>query len=44
MQWQVWTAFGIMLGTAADLAFLKIGDIPRNGIVSSFPNFASLAR
>ncbi|CAI4214496.1 unnamed protein product [Parascedosporium putredinis] len=29
MQWQVWTAFGIMLGYVADLAFL---DVPDNGI------------
>lgn len=36
MQWQVWTAFGIMLGTVADLAFLKVADIPGNGIVSAF--------
>lgn len=26
MQWQMWTAFGIMLGYAADLAFYNVGD------------------
>ncbi|GAA5999485.1 sugar porter family MFS transporter [Rhodotorula paludigena] len=26
MQWQVWTAFGIMLGTISSLAFLNVGD------------------
>ncbi|KPV73265.1 uncharacterized protein RHOBADRAFT_65418 [Rhodotorula graminis WP1] len=26
MQWQVWTAFGIMLGTVASLAFYKVPD------------------
>ncbi|GAA6025689.1 hypothetical protein JCM10207_003829 [Rhodosporidiobolus poonsookiae] len=26
MQWQVWTAFGIMLGTVSSLAFYKVGD------------------
>ncbi|BGP20277.1 hypothetical protein JCM10213_001108 [Rhodosporidiobolus nylandii] len=26
MQWQVWTAFGIMLGTVSSLAFFKVGD------------------
>ena len=26
MQWQVWTAFGIMLGNAADLCFYKVPD------------------
>ncbi|KAF9264194.1 hypothetical protein L218DRAFT_926497 [Marasmius fiardii PR-910] len=31
MMWQTWTAFGIMLGTAIDLAFFRIPD--RNGIV-----------
>lgn len=31
MQWQVWTAFGIMLGYAADLAFYKVPDL--SGIV-----------
>ncbi|POY75474.1 hypothetical protein BMF94_1376 [Rhodotorula taiwanensis] len=28
MQWQVWTAFGIMLGTVASLAFYHVGDVP----------------
>lgn len=28
MQWQVWTAFGIMLGYAADLAFFQVPDTP----------------
>jgi MFS family permease len=28
MQWQVWTAFGIMLGYAADLAFYAVPDTP----------------
>ena len=28
MQWQVWTAFGIMLGNAADLCFYKVADRP----------------
>ena len=27
MQWQVWTAFGIMLGYASDLAFYKVRDM-----------------
>lgn len=31
MQWQMWTAFGIMLGYAADLMFFKVADTP--GIV-----------
>ncbi|GAA5948416.1 hypothetical protein JCM10213_004415 [Rhodosporidiobolus nylandii] len=26
MQWQVWTAFGIMMGTVSSLAFYKVGD------------------
>ncbi|GJN94494.1 hypothetical protein Rhopal_007576-T1 [Rhodotorula paludigena] len=26
MQWQVWTAFGIMCGTASSLIFFKVGD------------------
>ncbi|PKI85421.1 hypothetical protein MVES_000697 [Malassezia vespertilionis] len=30
MQWQTWTAFGIMLGYAADLALFKVKD-PNNG-------------
>lgn len=25
-RWQVWTAFGIMLGTVASLAFYHVGD------------------
>ncbi|GAB7352861.1 hypothetical protein MBLNU459_g3463t1 [Dothideomycetes sp. NU459] len=28
MQWQMWTAFGIMVGYAADLAFYKVPDKP----------------
>ncbi|MCJ1313283.1 hypothetical protein MMC25_006960 [Agyrium rufum] len=28
MQWQMWTAFGIMLGYAADLIFYKVSDPP----------------
>ncbi|KAJ5661480.1 uncharacterized protein N7477_009096 [Penicillium maclennaniae] len=28
MQWQMWTAFGIMLGYAADLIFYKVSDTP----------------
>ncbi len=28
MQWQMWTAFGIMLGYAADLAFYSVADRP----------------
>lgn len=28
MQWQMWTAFGIMLGYAADLAFYAVPDKP----------------
>jgi len=28
MQWQMWTAFGIMFGYAADLAFFEIPDMP----------------
>ncbi|QKX59808.1 uncharacterized protein TRUGW13939_06950 [Talaromyces rugulosus] len=28
MQWQMWTAFGIMFGYAADLAFFKVPDPP----------------
>lgn len=28
MQWQMWTAFGIMLGYAADLAFFNVVDPP----------------
>jgi MFS family permease len=31
MQWQMWTAFGIMVGYAADLAFYKVPD--SSGIV-----------
>lgn len=31
MQWQMWTAFGIMLGYAADLAFFEVKD--SSGIV-----------
>ncbi|CEJ54840.1 Putative MFS sugar transporter [Penicillium brasilianum] len=31
MQWQTWTAFGIMLGYAADLMFYQVSDTP--GIV-----------
>ncbi|KKK24991.1 hypothetical protein P175DRAFT_0526394 [Aspergillus ochraceoroseus IBT 24754] len=31
MQWQMWTAFGIMFGYAADLAFFRVPDSP--GIV-----------
>lgn len=27
-RWQVWTAFGIMLGTVASLAFYHVGDVP----------------
>ena len=26
MQWQMWTAFGIMVGYASDLAFYKVPD------------------
>lgn len=26
MQWQMWTAFGIMVGYASDLAFFKVPD------------------
>lgn len=26
MQWQMWTAFGIMLGCVSDLAFYQVGD------------------
>lgn len=28
MQWQMWTAFGIMLGYVADLAFFQVKDTP----------------
>lgn len=28
MQWQMWTAFGIMLGYVSDLAFYKVADTP----------------
>ena len=28
MQWQMWTAFGIMFGYVADLAFYTVGDRP----------------
>lgn len=28
MNWQVWTAFGIAVGTAANLAFLHVPDVP----------------
>lgn len=28
MQWQMWTAFGIMLGYASDLIFFKVADPP----------------
>lgn len=28
MQWQMWTAFGIMFGYVADLAFYYVGDKP----------------
>lgn len=28
MMWQMWTAFGIMLGYVADLAFYKVPDKP----------------
>lgn len=28
MQWQMWTAFGIMLGYVADLMFFKVSDRP----------------
>lgn len=28
MQWQVWTAFGIMLGTVSSLAFYHVPDVP----------------
>lgn len=28
MQWQMWTAFGIMLGYASDLAFFHVPDTP----------------
>lgn len=31
MQWQMWTAFGIMVGYASDLAFFKVTD--QSGIV-----------
>ncbi|RJE27227.1 MFS sugar transporter [Aspergillus sclerotialis] len=31
MQWQMWTAFGIMFGYASDLAFFKVSD--QSGIV-----------
>jgi Sugar (and other) transporter. len=31
MQWQMWTAFGIMLGYAADLAFFEVPD--KSGII-----------
>jgi hypothetical protein len=27
MQWQMWTAFGIMIGFASDLAFFKVKDV-----------------
>ena len=27
MQWQMWTAFGIMLGYASDLAFFRVADV-----------------
>lgn len=29
MQWQIWTAFGIMLGLVSDLVFYKVKDTPR---------------
>jgi len=28
MMWQMWTAFGIMLGYVADLALFKVSDPP----------------
>lgn len=28
MQWQMWTAFGIMIGYVADLAFYFVSDLP----------------
>ncbi len=28
MMWQMWTAFGIMMGYAMDLAFLNVPDTP----------------
>lgn len=28
MMWQLWTAFGIMIGTVMDLAFFKVPDTP----------------
>lgn len=28
MMWQLWTAFGIMIGTVMDLAFFKVPDAP----------------
>ena len=28
MMWQMWTAFGIMLGYVSDLIFLKVADPP----------------
>jgi MFS family permease len=31
MQWQLWTAFGNMLGYAADLAFFHVRDTPSGG-------------
>lgn len=31
MQWQMWTAFGIMLGYAMDLAFFEVPDL--SGII-----------
>jgi hypothetical protein len=31
MQWQMWTAFGILLGYVADLAFYEVPD--RSGII-----------
>ncbi|ORY86659.1 and other transporter-domain-containing protein [Leucosporidium creatinivorum] len=33
MQWQVWTAFGIMLGTVSSLAFYKVPD-PTNAAIT----------
>ncbi|GAA5919070.1 hypothetical protein JCM6882_003711 [Rhodosporidiobolus microsporus] len=28
MQWQTWTAFGVMMGTVSSLAFYKVADVP----------------
>lgn len=45
MQWQMWTAFGIMVGYVADLAFYFVSVFPQaTGIIRAkfiYPKFSS---